>query len=205
MAYVLGFFTADGSMVKNRRGACFIDFQITARKLLERIRKLFGSNHKIDAKKRSDKWQVRYRLQIGIKAIFYDLLRLGLVPNKSKRIILPNVPQKYFFHFVRGYFDGDGHIAIASYARKDRKNKKTETILSGFTSSNKEFLKDLHSRLKRFAHLLGGSLFYNKGYRLSFLVNDTLALYKFIYKGDIGNLYLERKKEIFEKYFKLGP
>jgi len=26
MAYVLGFFAADGSMVKNKRGACFIEF-----------------------------------------------------------------------------------------------------------------------------------------------------------------------------------
>jgi intein-encoded DNA endonuclease-like protein len=204
MAYVLGFFTADGNMIKNRRGACFIDFQTIDRKLLERIRELLGSNHKINAKKRSDKWQIRYRLQIGSRAIFYDLLKLGLVPNKGKRIVLPNVPQKYLSHFVRGYFDGDGHVAIASYTRKDRKNKKTKTILSGFTSSNKEFLKSLHYSLKKFARLIGGSLFYNKGYRLSFSVNDTLALYRFIYKGKTDNLYLKRKKKIFEKYFKLG-
>jgi hypothetical protein len=36
MAYVLGFFTADGSMIRNKRGAHFIEFQITDKNLLYR-------------------------------------------------------------------------------------------------------------------------------------------------------------------------
>jgi len=52
MAYILGFFTADGTMIKNRRGAHFIEFQITDRNLLRKIKRSFGSNHKITARKR---------------------------------------------------------------------------------------------------------------------------------------------------------
>jgi hypothetical protein len=34
MAYVLGFFAADGNMSKNKRGGCYIDFGITDFELL---------------------------------------------------------------------------------------------------------------------------------------------------------------------------
>ena len=201
MAYVLGFFTADGSMTKNKRGAHFIEFQITDQDLLIKIRELFGSNHKISIRKnRSNKWKTVYRLQIGSKEIFNDLLEFGLFPHKAQRIKLPDIPKEYFSHFVRGYFDGDGHVCICQYARKERNNKKTRVIISGFTSSTKEFLRDLHTRLRQYASIFGGSLFYSKGYRLSFSIKDSLALYKFLYKGNDGKLYLNRKKIIFEKY-----
>jgi len=72
MAYVLGFFTADGSMTKNKRGAHFIELEITDKDLLYTIRELLESNHKITERKRSDKWKRAYRLQIGSKMMFND-------------------------------------------------------------------------------------------------------------------------------------
>jgi DNA-binding transcriptional regulator WhiA len=39
MAYILGFFTADGSMFKNKRGSYFVEFEITDKELLEKIKK----------------------------------------------------------------------------------------------------------------------------------------------------------------------
>ena len=47
MAYVLGFFAADGCMIKNKRGAHFIEFHITDKNLLFAIRAAMRSNHKI--------------------------------------------------------------------------------------------------------------------------------------------------------------
>ena len=52
IAYVLGFFAADGNMTKNKRGAHFIEFQITDQDLLIKIKKLLGSNHKIGIRKK---------------------------------------------------------------------------------------------------------------------------------------------------------
>ena len=82
MAYILGFFCADGNMVKNKRGAHFIEFNTIDKELLERIKKVLDSNHKISVCKRSDKWRTAYRLQIGSKIMYYDLARLGLMPKK---------------------------------------------------------------------------------------------------------------------------
>jgi len=39
MAYVLGFFAADGNMLKNRRGAHFMEFTSTDKDIIVKIRK----------------------------------------------------------------------------------------------------------------------------------------------------------------------
>lgn len=110
MAYVLGFFAADGSMYLTRRGTHFIEFQITDGALLHAIRDAFGSDHKIAIKKRKEGHKTLYRLQIGSKAIFDDLRKLGFTQAKSKVARLPKIPEGYFPDFLRGYFDGDGNV-----------------------------------------------------------------------------------------------
>jgi hypothetical protein len=104
MAYVLGYFAADGCMVKNARGAHFIEFTSTDRILLEHVQRAIGSNHCISERPtRKAAHRSQYRLQIGSKAWFQDLQRLGFTPHKSTTLQFPNVPDKYLGHFVRGY------------------------------------------------------------------------------------------------------
>lgn len=204
MAYVLGFFVADGNMIKNKRGAHFIELQITDKNLLYRIRRILRSNHKITERRRNKRWKKSYRLQIGSKIVFNDLSKIGLTPNKSKTINLPHIPNKYFSHFVRGYFDGDGCVTICHYIRKDRNNKECDKILSGFVSGSQKFLEALHLKLKNLANITGGSFYENKGYRLFFSNKDTRKLYNFMYNSMSSDLFLDRKKEKFIKYFKLN-
>lgn len=63
MAYILGFFAADGSMYQTNRGTHFIEFQITDGDLLKEIQVLLGSNHKITIRQRDSRWKLIYRLQ----------------------------------------------------------------------------------------------------------------------------------------------
>ena len=126
MAYVLGFFTADGNMIKNKRGAHFISIEITDKDILEEMKKAIGSNHKISIRKNQFPEKDSYRLQIGSKVMFNDLLKLGITPNKSKTIDLPEIPKNYFSDFLRGYFDGDGHVSTCRYQKNDRKNKSNK-------------------------------------------------------------------------------
>jgi intein-encoded DNA endonuclease-like protein len=203
MAYVLGFFAADGCMMKNRRGAHFIEFQITDKDILLKIRKCIGSNHKISIREEKDNYKTRYRLQIGSKTIFSDLLKLGFTPRKSNTIKFPSVPDEYLSHFVRGYFDGDGNVYANTYKRADRGGRLSVTLLSGFTCGSRSFLKKMHLKLKNLACVSGGTLYRsNSGvYRLYFSVKDSSKMYGFIY-NNAGNLFLSRKKKVFEKYFK---
>lgn len=202
MAYVLGFFAADGNMIKNNRGAHFIAFYSTDFCIIEKIRRLLNSNHKISVKNKSKinpKWKDCYQLQIGSKEFFKDLIMLGMTPNKSLSLKMPKIPIKFLNHFLRGYFDGDGHVSVSTYQKKDRKNKST-IIITGLTSGSKEFLKDLRNVLEESKIVIGGSLYTTSGHHLCFSTRDSLRLYNFMYLAK-QDLYLERKKSIFEHYF----
>jgi len=59
MAYVLGYFAADGSMLKNGRGGHYIEFTTTDRIIFQKIRPTLGSNHKISIRRvNNPKWKV---------------------------------------------------------------------------------------------------------------------------------------------------
>ncbi|MDZ7612139.1 MAG: LAGLIDADG family homing endonuclease [Candidatus Moranbacteria bacterium] len=202
MSYVLGFFAADGCMIKNNRGAHFIEFHITDKDLLEKIKIAMKSNHKISVRKRGD-WKVSYRLQIGSKEMFKDLVSQGMIPRKTLDLKLPKVPNEVLCDFVRGYFDGDGNVFVIK--RKDRKTGRL-TIQTHFTCGNREFLKNLQERLKLVAGLRGGSLYSKENAsRLKFSIYDSIKLYNFMY-GKESDLFLSRKKEKFLRYINsLGP
>jgi len=96
MAYILGFFCADGSMLINPRGSCYIEFENTEPGLLEKFRNCLSSNHKISKNTKHKNWKPFYRMQIGSKEIFSDLLRLGVTLRKKTRLQLPKIPNLYF-------------------------------------------------------------------------------------------------------------
>ena len=78
MAYVLGFFAADGYMTVNKRGGQFWCIQITDKKLLESIKKVIGSEHKISIRLPSKAHEKTiYRIQIGSMEMCNDLRMLG--------------------------------------------------------------------------------------------------------------------------------
>lgn len=203
MAYVLGFFAADGFMNKNKRGGHYIGFHITDRQILEDIRKIMGSNHKISLRgRKKDNWKDLYKLQIGSKEIFSDLIKLGFTQNKSKTLVFPSISKKCLPHFIRGYFDGDGGVYFYDLYRKDR-GKRYKYLMSSFTSGSKSFLDRLYYYLKK-CGISGGTLVRKeRGWELKFSRKDTLALYDLMYNNnDHCSLFLSRKKKIFEKAIK---
>ncbi|MBI4991769.1 MAG: hypothetical protein HZB99_00945 [Candidatus Harrisonbacteria bacterium] len=203
MAYVLGFFAADGNLTLGKRGNHYLEFTSTDKDILEKIKRYLNSNHKISSQKRRENWKTIYRIQIGSKEMFNDLFSLGFWPNKSKTLTYPKIPNKYFKHFVRGYFDGDGHVTKGIYKKKGR-SAFSKLIFSGFTSGTRNFLEQLKNNLIKLHIIKGGTLYYSKGFRLNFSINDSLSLYKFLYKDLDSDLYLTRKKKIFESYLRYG-
>ena len=204
MAYVLGFFAADGYITVNKRGGQFWCIQITDKKLLESIRKVIDSNHKISSRVRiNTKEKTQYRLQIGSIEMCDDLRKLGFSERKTKNLSIPNIPRKYFPDFVRGYFDGDGNV-WSGYVHKER-NKKTLVLFTAFTSCSLQFLTTLHHKLKLFG-IKGGSIYKpkNKDFsRLQLSILDSLKLSEIMYNGKAyytNGLFLKRKKKVFDVY-----
>ena len=199
MAYVLGFLFADGNIIHTQRGTWFWSIQITDKEILEKIKKKMGSSHQLSERKKKPGHKQLYRLQIGSKDMCKDLLALGLTERKSKTILFPEIPLEFFPDFLRGYFDGDGGVWIGP---KNKRNNKTFIINTFFTSGSKKFLISLISMLAKMG-LTGGSLVKKeRGFDLKYSIRDSLILYKIMY-NDKCSLFLNRKKERFEKYIKL--
>lgn len=201
MAYVLGFFAADGNMIRNKRGAHFIKFYNCDRKLLACIRSVLKSNHKIGihTQKRHIRQNITYQLQIGSKELFSDLLSLDMSPAKSKILRLPKIPPRFHGDFVRGYFDGDGCIYFNKIKFAARKNPRN-ILMVKFTSGSKLFLTEIHALLKLHG-VAGGSVRqkWNKtGFDLTLSHRDSVALFHLMYDTvpDSG-LYLARKYHKF--------
>src|SRR3989338_640754 len=134
MAYVLGYFAADGSMIRNNRGAHFIEFTSIDKSLILLVRQALSSSHTISVRPaRLSTHKISYRVQIGRKEMFTDLKNFGFMQNKSNTIRLPKIPQGYFGDFVRGYFDGDGNIYFKKHFARDR-GKYRWIFQSRFTS-----------------------------------------------------------------------
>jgi hypothetical protein len=102
MAYILGFWFADGWMTQSNTDAsvCFVSKD---REHLELIRNAMQSEHPIHPQGTGC-----FRLYLGSKQLWHDLYQLGGRPAKSLVAEMPFVPQELVHHFVRGFVDGDG-------------------------------------------------------------------------------------------------
>jgi intein-encoded DNA endonuclease-like protein len=81
-----------------------------------------------------------YALQIYSTQLGRWLISRGCTANKSLSLRMPNVPEEYFFDFLRGCLDGDGTVAMYS--------KNTRTIR--LHSSSKQFIYAINEKLLNF-------------------------------------------------------
>lgn len=82
MAYVLGYFAADGCMYKNKNGSCYLGFLSIDEELIITVRKIMKVTNRIEIRQRKS-WKSAYILQIGSKILYNKLLNLGLTPTKA--------------------------------------------------------------------------------------------------------------------------
>lgn len=208
MAYVLGYFAADGCVSVNSRGAQYVHFDSTDRNLLMKIRQLLGSHHAISVKRTSHKsWKPCYLLQIGSREMVSDLACLGFAVRKGHRLAFPKIPLEFLSDFIRGYFDGDGGISYGMYRRKN-KTKKTRVLLVRFTSESVAFLKALREILVKQAGMGFGSLISYGTYAcLSYAYQDSVRLFYYMYgrTGPANKVFLDRKYRGFLEGFQLYP
>lgn len=199
MAYVLGFFAADGTITVNLRGGEYFVVQISNQLLLRAIRAAMGSEHKISRRVHKKNGSVFHRLQIGSKEICADLRTLGMTGQKTYRLAMPHVPGRHLGEFIRGYFDGDGNVWVG-LVHKNRK-RHLYTIQTSFTSCSKNFLCDMARRLEHFG--IYGSVCKKKdkeAFRLQYSKKSSILLYHLMYDWLQSDLYIEHKKNRFEKF-----
>ncbi len=205
MAYVLGYLYADGNVMDlPYMRAKYVSVTSIDIDSIKRIQAWLGSSHRII--ERASQWEhgnKTYTLRIGSHALYDSLFHLGLRPRKSLTVTMPEIPSRYFMDFVRGYFDGDGCVYLEKITRKNGliRPRKLSTI---FTSGSKAFLDQLSQLLDKNIETKHQKTIRGRtAYQLRYGTNDSIRLYRELYKGVKKGDYLERKHKIFEEFFRL--
>lgn len=177
MAYVLGFWFADGYMRKEK--SYRVIFYSKDEESLLQIRKALNSNLPIK------KYGNEECLQMNIlsKYLFSKLQELGGIRAKSKIVKFPQVPREYLADFIRGYFDGDGSVFYVNYSSTKDKKPRRE-LRSNFTSGSRAFLEKLGEILIKeigVAPKILGSYNDGRSLKLGYGTRDTLKLLRFMY------------------------
>ncbi|MBU2101777.1 MAG: LAGLIDADG family homing endonuclease [Candidatus Omnitrophota bacterium] len=198
-AYVLGFLFADGNLedAPYIRGK-YIRITSCDYSIIDKIRQVLESAHKVVVIPSCGARKEKYMFRIGNSVIYNDLRVRGLHPRKSHNMEFPSVPGKFLSDFIRGYFDGDGTVAIET-----AESKRYGRLKVIFTSGSKSFLLSLEQALN--GTCVGRRMkIYNshRSYQLVYRSLDALKILNFIYRTVTDNegLCLERK---YNKYQEL--
>jgi len=149
-AYALGLLTTDGSLSKDGRHINFTSGEEAQIRNFQDCLNL--KDIKVGRKASGFTSEKKYyQIQFGDVLFFKWLLDFGLMPNKSKTLGVLKVPDKYFFDFLRGCFDGDGSIN----AYWDPRWHSSYMYYVNFASASPAFLDWLLSTIERLAGIRG--------------------------------------------------
>lgn len=202
MSYVLGYVVADGCVFKDKSRENSFIFNITSKDKthLEKIKKIFKSQHKISIKPNGVSG-FAYQFQVRNNTLCKDLEILGILPRKTYNLQSILTPKKYFADFVRGFFDGDGSVYIY-------KVNSTYQIKIELVSVSRAFVSDLNTNLCKKLNIPLKNIHENvtegkmTKYSIVFYISDSEKFYKFVYQKNTP-IYLTRKKKVFEKWYSL--
>jgi hypothetical protein len=192
MTYFLGFICADGHLATHRN---MLSIQLNTKDLymLENFKKFLNYDGNIYIRKDLPSGN----LWIISKEITQDLMNFGLTRHKSQELKwIEQIPDQYVSHFVRGYFDGDGHIGLAQAHNPNDKKLIVKLV------STLPFIQRLKSEFEKHYGSECGSIKDNKTYfELTYTgSNHTKSFLDWIYKDSTDETRLKRKYEIYSNF-----
>ncbi len=198
MAYILGYFAADGSMHKNRRGGCYISFTSCDLELIQIVKNILKVSNRIETyQPKHLNWNSRYNLQIGSKIVFKKFLRIGFTPAKSLSLVFPAIPDNLVHHFIRGYFDGDGN-AYHKLSKRGGRNGYAKHLHLSFRCGSKQFLETMKTKIECLYKTSGSLYYHSKAFSLAYSGKNVVKLYRSLYPNTQAP-HLERKRLTLEK------
>lgn len=198
-AYWLGFLYADGYVGKNNNKVT-LALSFRDRNHIELFAKDINSEYPIKDKIiKSGKFiDKKYSiLTIISNKTKTDLIKHGCFNNKSLILKFPTtVPNDLINHFIRGYFDGDGSVFVSK--EKHHRSGKLDEIIHSRILGTYDFISKM-TEILNFDKVVikkNNNIF-------EFIIKRRLRckiLKDYLYEN--ANVYLKRKKDIFDNYFK---
>lgn len=196
-AYWLGFLFADGCVRKTKSGSQLVlKLSLKDEEHLKLFKVNINSEHKINyyqsktvSKKGTPSTSDNCVIRINSNKLIEDLINQGCTPRKTFTIRKPNIDEKFYKDFIRGYYDGDGNFF---YSEKTKMSVLTIVCAS---EKFREFLIETISKIRNIGKIHEDKEKYNLK-----IVNivGIVSFLDYVYKE--SNIHLDRKKEYYEKY-----
>lgn len=193
LAYAIGLITTDGCLA---RDGLLVNLTSKDREQIFNFNKCVGVDFKIGKKWNS---QGNECLLVQFKnRFFYDfLLSIGLTPKKSLTMGRLKIPNKYFFDFLRGCFDGDGCF----YSYWDPRWRSSHMFYLEFVSGSKKHIdwlqQEIKNKTKVNGHITTASR-KNKYYQLKYAKKEAMEIIKKMYYNP-NVICLSRKRIKIER------
>lgn len=188
MAYVLGFFTADGHLEKSS-----VCFEVSDKdiEVLRFIKKVMGSDHSIEVSKNGIRLRIHSAKMACVLRNKYQFASNKTFDYCPKY----NIPNEFKRDFVRGFFDGDGWV----YNRRNG-------VEAGFCSASLNLITFVYSLIGnrgRIREKIDKRNNRKPLYCLEMCSNQCLWLRDFMYQND--SFALKRKKDRFWNFYDPSP
>ncbi|MBU3925023.1 hypothetical protein KJ854_03730 [Patescibacteria group bacterium] len=197
-SYAIGLMATDGNLSSNGRQ---FDFTSNDKEQVENFKKCFGLKNKISLKSSGSSPRSSFHVQFGDIRFYTFLLSIGLTSKKSKTMGELTIPDKYFFDFLRGHFDGDGTF----YSYWDPRWRSSFMFYIELTSASKNHILWLQKRIFGLRGIKGRitKSRNNSAYRLKYAKAESLKLLPKLYY-DKFVICLSRKRKKIEQALKIA-
>jgi hypothetical protein len=196
-AYWLGFLYADGCVRKTKSGSqVVLKLSIKDESHLIKFKNNIESEHKIVynqsktiSKKGTHSVSSNCLIRVSSNEMVNDLINQGCVSRKTFIIDAPNIKEKFYKDFIRGYYDGDGNFFY---------NEKTKMSVITIVCASKKFrtfLIDVISELPNIGKI------HEDNDKFTIKIVNIVGIVSFLdYIYNDSKIYLNRKKEYYDRY-----
>jgi hypothetical protein len=175
-AYAIGLIVTDGNLSRQGNRISFVSKDIEQ---IENFNECLDIKIKVGIHYSGATSNTAHRIQFRDVLFYNFLVSIGITPAKSKTIGEIKIPDKYFFDFLRGCFDGDGTF----YSYWDPRWRSSHMFYIEFVSASGEHINWLRLKLKNKINVFGHVTNDGKGatHQLKYAKKEAMEIIKEMY------------------------
>jgi len=194
-AYAIGLLATDGNLSPDGR---HFDFTSKDKQQLLNFMKCLQIKVKIGLKTSGYTGKKVTHIQFGDVNLYRFLLEIGLSPAKTKTMGALKIPDKFFFDFLRGHYDGDGTF----YSYWDPRWRSSFMFYLTFISASENHIRWLRETILKLLKVNGHLTKIKRGvFQLKYAKKEALKLIDKMYYNKATCLTRKHRKikEVLKK------
>lgn len=187
LAYVIGFFLADGDITDpNKHKRYAVRINSTDKDIIDKIVCISGYTGSVSEYRKTSLNKTIYRITFSGYKIWKFFNSLGFDNKKSKTAVFPkDIPICLMNHFIRGIFDGDGSIRLKHTMYPTMDITGTKPVVSSIGS-----IFECYSELFKCKNA-------KNTWRIVYHAENALSFLRYLYNN--STIYMQRKYLLYKK------